>query len=160
VNPKDAKACGALAAFYNKPLWDGKSKFDQAIETLERCAGLDPTDPSGYHKVASYYWDKAYRDPLLPDATKADYVEKGLTQINKALEIKPDYWEAIIYKGLLYRVKAQLARNPKDRQQLLEQAATLQKQAMELRKEAQAAQGAAAGATPVPGVPPEAEGSK
>src|SRR5215468_10453711 len=98
VNPKDAKACGALAAFYNKPLWDGRSKFDQAIETLERCAGLDPTDPSGYHKVASYYWDKAYRDPLLPDAAKADYVEKGLKQIDKALEIKPDYWEAIIYK--------------------------------------------------------------
>jgi len=157
INPKDAKACGALAAFYNKPLWDGKSKFDQAIETLERCAGLDPNDPSGYHKVASYYWDKAYRDPLLSDAQKGEYVDKGLKQIEKALEIKPDYWEAIIYKGLLYRVKAQLARNPKERQQLLEQAATLQKQAMELRKEQQAAQGgAAASASPVPGVPPEA----
>jgi hypothetical protein len=71
--------------------------------------------------------------------------------------MKPDYWEAIITKGLLYRVKAQVARNPKERQQLLEQAQTLQKQAMELRKEQQAAQ-SGAGASPAPDVPPAPEG--
>ena len=68
--------------------------------------------------------------------------------MDKALEMKPDYWEAIITKGLLYRVKAKVARNPKERQEFLEQAETLQKQAMDLRKEQQAAQ---AGATDEPG---------
>ena len=155
LNPQDAKACGALAAFYNKPLWEGRSKFDLAIQTLERCAGLEPNDPAGYYKVATFYWDKAYRDPLLGDAQKNEYADKGLEQVNKALEMKPDYWEAIITKGLLYRVKAQVARNPKERQQLLEQAQTLQKQAMELRKEQQAAQ--AGTASPAPDVPPEAD---
>ena len=70
ANPNDAKACGALAAFYNKPLWDGLSKFDQAISILEKCATLDPNDPSGWQKVATFYWDKAYRDPLLTDDQK------------------------------------------------------------------------------------------
>ncbi len=159
LNPQDVKACGALAAFYNKPLWEGRSKFDQAIETLKRCTSLEPNDPAGYYKVATFYWDKAYRDPLLGDAAKNEYADKGLEQVDKALEMKPDYWEAIITKGLLYRVKAQVARNPKERQQLLEQAVTLQKQAMELRKEAQAAQAGAAGSPP-PDVPTEAEGKQ
>jgi tetratricopeptide (TPR) repeat protein len=158
VNPQDAKACGALAAFYNKPLWEGRSKFDQAIETLKRCTSLEPNDPAGYYKVATFYWDKAYRDPLLQDPQKNDYADKGLEQVDKALEMKPDYWEAIITKGLLYRVKAQVARNPKERQQLLEQAQTLQKQAMELRKEQQAAQAGAGAATGTPEVPPTPEG--
>jgi tetratricopeptide (TPR) repeat protein len=158
VNPQDAKACGALAAFYNKPLWDGRSKFDQAIETLKRCTSLEPNDPSGYYKVATFYWDKAYRDPLLADPQKNDYADKGLEQVDKALEMKPDYWEAIITKGLLYRVKAQVARNPKERQQLLDQAQTLQKQAMELRKEQQAAQAGTAAATGAPEAPPTPEG--
>jgi tetratricopeptide (TPR) repeat protein len=158
INPQDAKACGALAAFYNKPLWDGRSKFDQAIETLKRCTSLEPNDPAGYYKVATFYWDKAYRDPLLADPQKNDYADKGLEQVDKALGMKPDYWEAIITKGLLYRVKAQVARNPKERQQLLDQAQTLQKQAMELRKEQQAAQAGTAAATGAPEAPPTPEG--
>ena len=156
LNPKDAKACGALAAFYNKPheAWDGKSKFDQAIETLERCAAIDPNDASGYYKVSTFFWDKAYRDPLLNDQQKERYANQGMEFVDKALQIKPDYWEAIINKGLLYRVKATLAKNPKQRQELLEQASNLQKRALDLRKEQQAASADAAGA---PG--PEAEGT-
>ena len=162
-NPNDAKACGALAGFYNKPLWDEagavfvenqssgarRAKFDSAIATLERCAQLDPSDPSGYYKLAMFYWDKAYRDPLIGDKEKNGYADKGIATVDIALGTKPDYWEAIITKGLLFRVKAQVATRPAERKQYLDQAVLLQKQAMELRKEAQAA---TAGAD----VPPEA----
>ena len=165
-NSKDAKACGALAAFYNKPLWDEKgevwvegtskgprrAKFDRAIATLETCADIDETDPSGHYKLAMFYWDKAYRDPLLGDKEKNEYADKGIVAVDVALKTKPDYWEAIIYKGLLYRVKAQVATSPAARKQYLDQAVLLQKQAMELRKEAQAATAAGAGAE----IPPEA----
>ncbi len=163
-NPNDAKACGALAAFFNKPLWDEagavfvddlstgprRTKFDSAIATLDRCAKLDATDPSGYYKMAMFYWDKAYRDPLVGDKDKDAFADKGIATVDTALQMKPDYWEAIIAKGLLYRVKAQVATNPKVRKEFLETAVLLQKQAMDLRKEAQAA--TAAGAE----VPPEA----
>src|SRR5712691_9882723 len=173
LNQKDVKACGALAAFYNKPLWDAQgavwvegskggrmAKFDLAIETLDRCANLDPADCSGHYKVATFFWDKSYRDPLLSDVQKEAYADKGLEAVDKALQCKPDYWEAIISKGLLYRVKASNAKNPKVRVQFLEQAQTLQKQAMELRKEQQAAaSGGAPAASPAPGdVPPPPEG--
>ena len=160
-NPNDAKACGALAAFYNKPLWDEAgvvfvenqskgarhAKFSSAITTLEKCAKLDAADPSGYYKLAMFYWDKAYRDPLIGDKEKDEYADKGLDAVDTALGLKPDYWEAIITKGLLYRVKAQVARDPKLRKEYLDKAVLLQKQAMDLRKETAAA---AAGATDVP----------
>ena len=165
-NPKDAKACGALAAFYNKALWDEqgqvwvegtskgarRAKFEAAITTLDKCADIDPADPEGHYKLAMFYWDKAYRDPLLGDKEKNDFADKGIEAVNVSLESKPDYWEAIITKGLLYRVKAQVAPNPAARKQYLDQAVLLQKQAMELRKESQAATAAGAGAD----LPPEA----
>jgi len=154
MNQGDVKACGALAAFYNKPLWDKKSRFDEAIAVMERCAALNPSDASGYYKIATFFWDKSYRDPLLNDAQKNEYAEKGLEQVDKALQIKPDYWEAIITKGLLYRVKASVAKNPKERQQYLEQAATLQKHALDLRKEQQASASPEPGASPAPDAPP------
>ena len=147
-NPNDPKACGALAAFYNKPLWEGKSKFDQAIEVLERCAALTPNDAGGYQKLATFFWDKAYRDPLLTDEQKEQYADKGLEQVDKALSLKPDYFEAVIFKGLLYRVKANVAKNPQLKQQYLEQALALQKQGLDMKK--QAAEAEAAAATPAP----------
>lgn len=155
LNPSDVKACGALAAFYNKPLWEGRSKFDQAIGILERCAGLAPEDPAGYQKVATFFWDKAYRDPTLGDKDKDAYSDKGLEAVDKALKIKPDYFEAIIFKGLLYRVKAGVATNPRLREQYLQQAQQLQKQGLELKKEqaaaAEAAQKLAPAASPSAG---------
>jgi tetratricopeptide (TPR) repeat protein len=165
-NPKDVKACGALAAFYNKPLWDEagqvwvegtskgarRAKFASAIATLDKCADIDPADPSGHYKLAMFYWDKAYRDPMLGDKEKNEFADKGIEAVNVSLETKPDYWEAIIAKGLLYRVKAQVATSPAARKQYLDQAVLLQKQATDLRKEAQAAAGGGAAAD----VPPEA----
>jgi tetratricopeptide (TPR) repeat protein len=150
VNPQDAKACGALAGFYNKPLWEGKSKFDQAIEVLQRCATIDPNDPQGFYKVSVFFWDKAYRDPMLSDKQKDEYADKGLEAVDKALAIKPDYVDGLVYKGLLLRVKAQVTNNQKLRAQYLDQAQTLAKQAKELRLQ-QAEQAAPAASAPSPG---------
>jgi tetratricopeptide (TPR) repeat protein len=158
-NPRDAKACGQLAAFYNKANWDEegnpwvegtdkprRAKFDQAIAVLEQCAAIDPDDPSGYQRVASFYWDKAYRDPLLTDEQKNVYADKGMQNVDKALELKPDYFEAVIYKGLINRVKAAATSNPRDKAMFLEKAQELQKQGLELKKQQaeEAASGSAA----------------
>lgn len=145
------KACGALAAFYNKPLWDGRSKFDQAIDILDQCAALNPKDEKGYYKVATFFWDKAFRDPLLTDKEKDAYADRGLEAVDKALHVKPDYVEALIYKGLLYRVKAQVTTNQRLRQQYLDEAGTLQKQAVQMKKDQVTAAAAAPSSAPSPG---------
>jgi len=56
--------------------------------------------PDGYYKVATFYWDKAYRDPMLTDQQKDAYADKGLEAVGRALELKRDYIDAIVYKGL------------------------------------------------------------
>jgi len=165
-NSKDAKACGALAAFYNKPLWDEagavwvegtstglrRAKFDKAVATLGQCAQIDPSSPNGYYTLAMFYWDKAYRDPLLGDKEKEEFADKGIEAVNAALQAQPDHVGSIVAKGLLYRVKALLAKSPSERKRYLDQAILLQKQATDLNKEQKAA--AAAGAATE--VPPEA----
>jgi tetratricopeptide (TPR) repeat protein len=160
------KACGALAAYYNKPLWDEtgavwqessglgrRSRFDQAIEILQKCTQLKPQDAEGYQKIATFFWDKAYRDPTLNDEQKEVYADKGLQAVDKALELKPEYFEAMIYKGLLYRVKATVAKNPRLRDEYLQEAQNQQKRALELKKQmdAQAAANTAPLAPPSPG---------
>jgi tetratricopeptide (TPR) repeat protein len=135
-HPDDVKACGALAGFYNKPLWEGHSKFDNAVAVLERCALLNQSDETGYYKIATFYWDKAYRDPMISATQKEQYADKGLEAIDKALSLKPDYIDAIVYKGLLYRVKASTAQSTRVAQEFLDKASALRDQATELRKQA------------------------
>jgi tetratricopeptide (TPR) repeat protein len=135
-HPQDQKACQALAGFYNKPLWAGRSKFDDAVKVLDRCASLNASDESGYYKIATFYWDKAFRDPSLTPQQKDLYADKGLEAVDKALALKPDYVEAIVYKNLLFRVKASVAPSSRVAQQYLDQANALRDRATELRKAA------------------------
>ena len=146
MNPTDPQACGALAAFYNKPLWEGASKFDDAIRVLKQCADLTPNEAGGYQKVATFYWDKAYRDPTIDSKEKDELADQGLEAVDRALEIDPEYFEAYIFKGLLYRVKSTVARG-RAKEQYLEEAKALQDQGLEIQKrrdEAAAAAEAAA----------------
>jgi tetratricopeptide (TPR) repeat protein len=146
VAPKDPKACGALAGFYNKTLWDekgvpvedgmpGRGRFDDAVNQLKQCAELDPKDPKGYYTVATFYWDQCYRGPLLDDARKKELADEGMVYVDKALAIKSDFVEALVYKGLLLREQAKLTRNPATRNSLMEEAQLLQKRAVDLKKE-------------------------
>ena len=146
IAPKDPKACGALAGFYNKTLWDetgtpvedgmsGLGRFDDAVGQLKVCAELDAKDPKGYYTVATYYWDQCYRAPDLSPTQKKALADEGMEFVNKALAIKSDFVEALVYKGLLLREQAKLTTNPATRNSLLEEAQVLQKQAGELKKQ-------------------------
>jgi len=156
-NPSDAKACGALAGFYNKPYWEGRAKFDDAVAILDKCAALNPSDESGYYKIAVFYWDKAFRDPLLTTEQRDQYANKGIEAIDKALQIKPDYIEGLVFKNLLLRVKAMATTNAKLAQTYLDEANLLRDRATELKKQALVG-GNAEAAAPVEGVPSEGAG--
>ena len=71
----------------------------------------EPNNPEAYYTIATYYWDKAFRDFRLKDPRSASYVQKGIEASDRALKIKGDYIEAIVYKGLLLRLAANLEKD-------------------------------------------------
>lgn len=129
AKPSDSGVYMQLAGFYNR-----QGQFEKTISELEQRASKEPNNPEAFHTIATFYWDEAYRDTRLKEQQKKDYVQKGIQAIDHAIQIKNDYMEAIVYKGLLLRLQANLEKDPKKQQDLLKEATQLQEQAEALRK--------------------------
>jgi tetratricopeptide (TPR) repeat protein len=129
AKPDDSSVYMQLASFYN-----GQGEFGKTIEALQQRASREPNNPEAHYTIASYYWDEAFRDFRLNEQQKRDYVGKGLAEVDQAIKIKPDYIEAITYKGLLLRLQANLEKDVNKQKALLKEAEDLQGRAKELQK--------------------------
>jgi len=129
ARPDDPAVYMTLAGYYNR-----QGEFGKTMKELEERAARDPKNPEAHYTIATFYWDEAFRDARLKEAEKRDYVQKGLEAVDKALQIKPDYTEALVYKGLLLRLQANLEKDPAKQQALIKQATELRDKAEELRK--------------------------
>lgn len=129
AKPNDPLVYTTLSGFYNR-----QGDFPKTIEALNKAASLAPENPQGYQLVATYYWEKASKDHRLTDAQKKEYIEQGLQNVNKALQLNPSYVDALVYKNLLFRQQALVEKDRAKQLQLLDEANALQKQAIELRK--------------------------
>jgi len=130
AKPGDPTVYMTLAGYYNR-----QGHFDKTIEALEERAAKEPNNPEAFYTIATYYWDEAYRDFKLKENEKRAYVGKGVEAIDHALQIKPDYMEALVYKNLLLRLQANLEKDPAKQQQLIKDADKLRDRAQELRKQ-------------------------
>ena len=95
---------------------------------------MEPNNPEAFHTIASYYWDDTSRDVRLSDAQKLEYVQKGLEASDKALSLRSDYVDAMVFKGLLLRQQALLEKDPARQQELLKEAVGLSDKANDLKK--------------------------
>lgn len=134
--PKDPSVFMQLARFYND-----QGEFDKTMEALYQRAEVEPNNPEAFHTIATYFWDKSYRDKALKDPQKREYVMKGIEATDKALALKPDYMEALVYKNLLLRLQANLEKDPAKQQALLKEADALRDKANEIRKQKAAGTG-------------------
>ena len=129
ARPNDPQVYLQLAGFYNR-----QEEFEKTIEALQQRAAIEPNNPEAFYTISTYYWDKAYRDFRLKEAEKKEFVLKGIEQGDKALQLKPDYMEALTYKNLLLRLQANLEKDQAKQSALLKEADKLRDQAMELQK--------------------------
>jgi len=129
AHPKDTAVYMQMAAFYNR-----QGRFDKTMDALNQRAAQDPHNPEGYYTIAVYYWDKTFRDKALNDATRHEYINSRMEADNKAISIKPDYLEAIVYKGLLLRLEANMEKDRKKQADLLKEADALRDRAKSLQK--------------------------
>ena len=134
MKPSDAGVYVTLAAFYNR-----QGEFDKTMEALNARAEREPNNPEAFYTIATYYWEKAYRDFTTSEADKLKFVLAGNEAIDKAIQLKADYYEALTYKGLLLRVQANLEKNPARQQELLRTADQFRDRAAEVQTKQRAA---------------------
>lgn len=124
MDPKNINSVKGIASLYFN-----MKKFDQAKEYHEKAEQLDPNDPEEYYSIAVIDWSQSYAPRqeeraklgLKPDEPLKDKkvcealrdrnlskVDEGIQNLNKALQLRPDYDDAMAYMNLLYREKADL----------------------------------------------------
>ena len=91
-------------------------------------------NPEARYTVATYYWDKAYRDFTIGAVEKRQMVMKGLEWVERAIGLKPDYVEALVYKNLLLRLQANLEPDPLKQDRLIREADDTRDYAQQLRR--------------------------
>ena len=118
----------------------------------------DPLSPATYHRLAVEAWEMAYKDLSLTPEARLEVVKKGIAHEDRALELKPDYVDAMIYKNILLRMQANLTVGRAEQDELIAQANDLRNRAIELRKAQGFQDPVATGALPPP--PPPAPASR
>lgn len=120
--------------------YDAK-KFEESKQYHLKHIQIKPDDPESYYWIGVIDWSLAYRankdmradynnkgkkpvrdtDPM-PPAMATDFrakqgaiVDEGIQNLQKAIQIKPDYDDAMAYLNLLYRQKADMETDPKVR---------------------------------------------
>jgi tetratricopeptide (TPR) repeat protein len=109
-------------------LYFQQKKFDQAQQYYQQIAQLDPNDPETYYSLAVIDWMEAYQPDQKARAelgmkptdelkdkkgcsalkqANAQKVEDGIQNLQKALQLRPDYDDAMAYLNLLYRQRAE-----------------------------------------------------
>ncbi len=129
ANPTDSNVYQQLASYYNR-----QGEFDKTMAALNEGAAKEPNNPVGFYTIAAYYWEKAYRDFRLKKEEKLNYIDLGLQAADKALQLQPDYLDAIKSKELLLRAEALNVADQAKIQQLLKDAGTLSDKYNELKK--------------------------
>ena len=114
-------------------LYFNMKKFDLAKDYYQKVAELDPNDPETYYSIAVIDWTQSYQrrmderaklglkptDDLKDKKDCAELlktiktqsepaVQDGIQKLQKAIELRPDYDDAMAYLNLLYREQADL----------------------------------------------------
>jgi tetratricopeptide (TPR) repeat protein len=153
-NPHDTAAIKGIASIYFTI-----NQFDKAKDWQQRVISADPKDPEAYYTIGVIDWgqarknalevlqahgmtDKGDGNPGLPKKDCQQVVEKntplvqeGMTDLKKAVDLKPNYEDAMAYINLMYRQQAQLeCGNDSARKDDLAQAQIWTDKAMAARK--------------------------
>jgi len=126
-DPKDLTALKGIASLYFNT-----KKYDESRDWQKKVIAVDPNDPEAYYSIGVIDWRLAYRNAVkllaqngmtddgngnakLPKAACADLqqqntllVEEGIQSLQKAIELRPAYDDAMSYINLVYRRKADL----------------------------------------------------
>jgi tetratricopeptide (TPR) repeat protein len=127
-NPSDVRTIALIANLYTK-----SNDIDKAIEWLQKRIDLEPTNPEAYYTMGVNCWARSYNHMDLSVEDRFKILDKGIAALDKALELKNEYFEAYAYKNLILRQKAAFDPNPDQRLAYTQEADKYQKMAMEIQ---------------------------
>lgn len=131
---------------------DRSQQLERDVETFERAAAKEPTNPSAQHVLATAYLEMT-KDATLSAPQKRVCIERAIAAENRALAVDPNFAQALIYKNLLLRLQSDSEADQAAREALIREADVLRARAAQA-----AGQGAfesiAEGTVVTPGPPP------
>jgi len=146
ATPATTTALASIAQMYYQ-----MKDFDKAKEYNERRIKVEPTNPEPYYWIGVLDWGVCFpraqtvrkdhnldspKDPAHPDVLpvipakfrkdlaeqNAPLVEEGLNALKKAIELKPNDADSMVYLNLMYRQKAEIDADDDTREADLKQA--------------------------------------
>ena len=130
---KDPNSAGAIAGLAS--IYQNTDQFQKAHDLYVRQTQVDASNPIPFYAIGSVNWiivyDKASPPP--PDE-QMKLVDEGLASLDKALQLNPDYDDAMSYKNLLLREKSRLTESEDEKKKLSDEADTWFAKALETRK--------------------------
>ncbi len=138
LHPDDPIVYLQLAGFYNRA-----GEFELTIDALEQRARIEPDNPEAFYTISTFYWEKAFRDFRITQDQKVEYIEAGLEAADSALGLNDRYVDALVYKNILLRMKANETDDRDEVDRLIAEADELRDRAEQLQEQQQS------GAAPV-----------
>ena len=150
-DPSDINSLKGIASLYYKI-----KKLDRAKEYHRKVMEADRNDPEAYYSIGVIDWSQTYvprqekraalglkpSEPLkdkkvCPEVREGNQakVEEGIEVLKKAIELRPDYEDAMAYLNLMYREKADIqCDDDAAREQLLNLADEMVQKTMDVKK--------------------------
>ncbi len=123
-DPKNVNSVKGIAYLYLQ-----MKKFEDAKQYYRKASELDPNDPEAYYSIGVIDWTQSYQ-PRMEERSKLglkpeeplkdkkvcnalrqkvqEIIQDGISMLEKALQLRPDYDDAMAYMNLLYRERADL----------------------------------------------------
>jgi len=139
-HPRDSQAVQTIAMLYAK-----QGDYENSIEWQKKRGTLEPNNAEVFYTMGVTAWQKSYDSPgtdispergLTPEKRK-EILDFGMAQLDKAIELNPEYCEALLYKNLLYRQYVRIESDPAKVAELNAKATELQQKALEMKKKIQ-----------------------
>jgi tetratricopeptide (TPR) repeat protein len=145
-HPKDDQAVNSIAMLYAKQAdYEKTVDWQQKRIDMLKTASTPSTEEGAEAKVRlaeAYYtlgvtcWQKSYdsSEAMLPLDKRMQVLEKGMQALNRAIEVRPGYSDAMAYTNLIYRQYAMYEADPAKQAQYTAQADEWLKKAMAARE--------------------------
>ncbi len=122
-------------------------EFDKSKEWCAKILSIDPNNAEAYYRVAVMDYEDSVKktglqgenveflSPEEKDHTLKD-IDEGLSYIDKALKVRPDYFDAMDYQNLLWREKAKFEKDKVKKAELIREADLVAQKALAMRLKA------------------------